>query len=212
MTTENILFRSLIVGTGGQGVIRASQILGWAAVNAGLKVRTAETHGMAQRGGSVVCYVGIGNINGPLFPRGMANVIMAFEEAEALRNLDYANENTVFLISQTRNIPPGLVFVKGKTYPSEDEIIANIKKVSSHVYLIDANKIATEAGEPKAENVVILAYLLASGLFPIDEESFTKTVLSFVPEKAREANKKAFQVALAKARAEIKSVTISKEV
>jgi len=198
-------YRTLIVGTGGQGVIRASQIMAWAAVNDGYKVRTAETHGMAQRGGSVVCYVGVGQIAGPLFPRGMADVVLAFEEVEALRNVDYANPNTLFLISNTRLVPPGLYFNQTKRYPSEDEIITNIKKVTSKVFLIDANKIAKASGEPRAENVVILAYLLASGLFPVKEDTFLKTILGFVPAKAKDANKKAFDLAYAEAKALMKS-------
>ena len=123
-------FRLVITGTGGQGAIRASQILGWAAVNEGYNVRTAETHGMAQRGGSVTCYLGVGNVNGVLFPRGTADVVLAFEEIEALRNIDYANSNTVFLVSKTRLIPPGLYFNKTARYPSEEEILAKIGRAS----------------------------------------------------------------------------------
>lgn len=205
ISSKKSSFRALIVGTGGQGVIRASQIMAWAAVNEGFKVRTAETHGMAQRGGSVVCYVGIGEIAGPLFPRGMADVILAFEEVEALRNVDYANPNTLFLISNTRLVPPGLYFNQAKRYPSEEEIISNIQKVSKKVFLIDANKIAKASGESRAENVVMLAYLLASGLFPVKEATLLKTTLGFVPAKAKEANQKAFDLAYTEAKELMKS-------
>jgi indolepyruvate ferredoxin oxidoreductase, beta subunit len=197
---ESFSFRILITGTGGQGAIRASQILGWAAVNQGYKVRTAETHGMAQRGGSVVCYLGIGNVNGVLFPRGMADLVLAFEEVEALRNVDYANSNTIFLVSKTQIVPPGLYFKKDARYPLELEIQENLKKVSPHVYFIDAKSIAKRAGEPRAENVVMLAYLYATGKIPIDEDILLRTITSFVPKKALEANKKAFNVALADAK------------
>lgn len=190
----------IITGTGGQGAIRASEILGWAAINSGLKVRTAETHGMAQRGGSVVCYLGVGNVNGPLFPRGMASVILAFEEIEALRAADYANENTIFLVSKTRQIPPGLYFNKNARYPEESEIIRDLKKVSPYVYFIDAQEVAKAAGEPRAENVVMLAYLFATGKYPVTEEILLKTILSFIPKKALDQNKKAFEVALAEAK------------
>jgi indolepyruvate ferredoxin oxidoreductase beta subunit len=156
---------------------------------------------MAQRGGSVTCYLGVGDVNGVLFPRGTADVVLAFEEIEALRNIDYANSNTVFLVSKTRLIPPGLYFNKAARYPSEEEIIANLKKVSPHVYFIDAKKIAEDAGEPRAENVVMIAYLFATGLFPVSEAILLKTVLSFVPQKVLEQNKNAFNVALADAKA-----------
>jgi indolepyruvate ferredoxin oxidoreductase beta subunit len=195
----DVSLKVIITGTGGQGAIRASEILGWAAINSGYKVRTAETHGMAQRGGSVVCYLGVGNVNGPLFPRGMASVILAFEEIEALRAADYANENTIFLVSKTRLIPPGLYFTKAR-YPDESEIIRDLKKISPYVYFIDAQEVAKAAGESRAENVVMLAYLFATGKLPVTEEILLKTILSFIPKKAMEQNKKAFEVALAEAK------------
>ena len=61
----------------------------------------------------------------------------------------------------------------------------SLRKISPHIYLIDAGQIAQEVGEPKAENVVILAYLLASGCFPIEKEIFLNSILNFVPEKVR---------------------------
>ncbi len=196
---SEISLRILITGIGGQGAIRATQILGWAAINQGYKVRTAETHGMAQRGGSVNCYMGIGNVNGVLFPKGMADIVLAFEEIEAMRSLEYANKDTVFLMSKTQAVPPGLYF-KNIKYPSEEKIIKTIKKVSDNVFAIDAKQIAIDSGEPRAENVVMLAYLYSTGLLPIDEDIFKKTVFSFVPKKALEPNKIAFETALKKAK------------
>ncbi|MEJ2296226.1 MAG: 2-oxoacid:acceptor oxidoreductase family protein, partial [Candidatus Lokiarchaeota archaeon] len=68
-------YNLLNVGVGGQGVIRAIQILSWAALHEGFKVRTAETHGMAPRGGSVASYLRFGtDVEGPLIPRGASNV------------------------------------------------------------------------------------------------------------------------------------------
>lgn len=193
-------FRLLNVGTGGQGVIRATEILGWAAVNAGIQVRTAETHGMAQRGGSVLCYMGFGEINGPIFPRGSADVILSFEELEALRSIDYANSKTLLLISKTRLIPPGLFINKNLKYPTEEEILENLKKVTPHIYLVDALDIAVKSGEPRAENVVMLAFLFATGKLPFSREKLLESILQFVPVKARAANEKAFDLALEEAK------------
>jgi indolepyruvate ferredoxin oxidoreductase beta subunit len=198
---ESVSRKIIISGTGGQGAILTSQILGWGAINAGYKVRTAETHGMAQRGGSVVCYMGMGNVHGPVVPRGMADIILAFEEAEALRNISYANKNTIFLISKNRQIPPGLYFVKNARYPSEQEIFDDLKRITPHVYFIDAKKIAMEVGEPRAENVVMIAFLFATGVFPVSEDILLRTILSFVPKKAVDANKMAFEKALQSAKA-----------
>ena len=81
-------FNILSVGVGGQGVIRITQILASAALKGNHHVRTAETHGMAQRGGSVSGYLRFGqHVEGPLIPSGQANIIMAFEPLEAVRNI-----------------------------------------------------------------------------------------------------------------------------
>ena len=76
----------LIVGVGGQGSLLASRILGTLYLNQGLDVKVSEVHGMSQRGGSVVTYVRAGEeIASPIIPVGEADVIIAFEQLEALR-------------------------------------------------------------------------------------------------------------------------------
>jgi indolepyruvate ferredoxin oxidoreductase beta subunit len=96
---NNKNYNLLNVGVGGQGVIRTIQIIAWAALKSNYEVRATETHGMAQRGGSVTSFIRFGTkVEGPLIPRGHADVILAFEASEALRNRDYAGPNTLFLI------------------------------------------------------------------------------------------------------------------
>ena len=67
-----------LVGVGGQGIITASRIIGDAAILSGKNIVMSETHGMAQRGGSVVCTARIGNVHSPLIPDGQADVILSF--------------------------------------------------------------------------------------------------------------------------------------
>ena len=77
----------LLAGVGGQGTVLAAKVLAQAAQEKGWKVRTAETIGMAQRGGNVSSHVRMGNLGEPVFsslvPKGSANMIIAFEPAEA---------------------------------------------------------------------------------------------------------------------------------
>ena len=81
----------LIAGVGGQGTLLTSRVLGAAAVKAGYDVKVSEVHGMAQRGGSVITYVKIGeNVNSPIIEKGEADILLCFEKLEALRWLDYA--------------------------------------------------------------------------------------------------------------------------
>ena len=83
----------LLTGVGGQGTVLAAKVLAQAALEKGWQVRTAETIGMAQRGGNVVSHVRIGNkgeqVHAPLVSRGTADLIIAFEPAEAARVLSY---------------------------------------------------------------------------------------------------------------------------
>ncbi|MHA1699338.1 MAG: 2-oxoacid:acceptor oxidoreductase family protein [Promethearchaeota archaeon] len=100
----------LCVGIGGTGVIRASMIIGWAALKDGFRVRTAETHGMSQRGGSVSSYLRFGrDLEGPFMIEGTVDVMLSFEISEALRNLNYANRNTIIITSRRAVIPPSVL-------------------------------------------------------------------------------------------------------
>ena len=78
-------FDILMVGIGGQGTILASNILGEACMIEGRAVKGAETHGMAQRGGSVESHIRIDGLFGPLIPPGHADLMISFDLLEALR-------------------------------------------------------------------------------------------------------------------------------
>jgi Pyruvate/2-oxoacid:ferredoxin oxidoreductase gamma subunit len=95
---------------GGQGVISASNIIAWAALRDQYKVRTAETHGMAQRGGAVSSYLRFGEkVEGPLIPKGSVDAILSFELSEALRNVSFANKETRFVVSTNVQISPAVL-------------------------------------------------------------------------------------------------------
>jgi Pyruvate/2-oxoacid:ferredoxin oxidoreductase gamma subunit len=103
-------YNALCVGIGGTGVIRASMILGWAALKSGFKVRTAETHGMSQRGGAVSSYLRFGKtLEGPFMIEGDLAVLIAFEISEALRNLHFVNKETYIIASNSTVIPPSVL-------------------------------------------------------------------------------------------------------
>jgi Pyruvate/2-oxoacid:ferredoxin oxidoreductase gamma subunit len=107
---EKVNYNALCVGVGGTGVIRASIILGWAALQEGFKVRTAETHGMSQRGGSVSSYLRFGkSLESPFMIEGGLDVLIGFEISEALRNLKFANEDTLVIVSRNSVIPPSVL-------------------------------------------------------------------------------------------------------
>jgi indolepyruvate ferredoxin oxidoreductase beta subunit len=186
-------FNLLNVGVGGQGVIRATQILSYTALLDNYKIRTAETHGMAQRGGSVASYLRFGTeVEGPLVPRGNADTILAFEASEAVRIFNYAGPETVFLINETIIVPP-MIHQMGMDYPNLTEIRDFLKNVSKNIFFIDGVKIATDLGNPRTMNVVMLGALIGLEVLPLKKETLEKAILSYLPTKLHDINKKAFK-------------------
>ncbi len=191
-------YNLLNVGVGGQGVIRAAQILSYAALLEDYKVRTAETHGMAQRGGSVASYLRFGtDVEGPLVPRGKTNTILAFEASEAVRIFNYAGPQTVFLINNNIIIPPN-IHQMGMDYPDIKQISEFLKNVSQNIYFINANEMAMNLGNPRTMNVVMLGVLLGSEAIPLKRESLVQAILSYLPTKVHDVNKKAFEMGIEK--------------
>ncbi len=191
-------YNLLNVGVGGQGVIRAIQILSWAALREGYKVRTAETHGMAQRGGSVASYLRFGTqIEGPLIPRGKTDVILAFEASEAVRNFNYAGPQTNFIVNDKLIIPP-MIHQQGLEYPTINKINDFLTNVSENVYLIPADNLALKAGNQRTMNVVMLGVLVGINQIPIKKETIFDSIMKFIPKKTMKMNKIAFELGIEK--------------
>ncbi len=191
-------YNLLNVGVGGQGVIRAAQILSYAALLEKYKVRTAETHGMAQRGGSVASYLRFGTeVEGPLVPRGKTDTILAFEASEAARIFNYAGPQTVFLINKNIIIPP-VIHQMNMDYPNIKQISEFLKNVSQNIYFINADEMALSLGNPRTMNVVMLGVLLGSQAIPLKKESLIQAILSYLPTKVHDVNKKAFEMGIEK--------------
>jgi indolepyruvate ferredoxin oxidoreductase beta subunit len=167
----------VIVGVGGQGVILISDVIGRAAVKSGKPVRGAETHGMAQRGGSVINHTRIGCHFSPMVAFGRADVLLALEPAEALRFAHFLSPEGVALVNTTPVLPV---------------------TICKAVVPIDATAIAKQAGTAQAMNVVMLGAL--SRHIPLSEEILLAALAEVVPPRYLEANKKAF--ALGKAEVE----------
>ena len=182
---------AVIVGVGGQGVLTTSHILARAAMLEGFNVVSAETHGMAQRGGSVEVHLRIGDVKAPLCPYGSADYLASLEAVEALRFCQYLNEKTKVVIN-TRKIFPPSVSVGMARYPEIDEIVENIRYFTQNVYLINASEIAERCGSVQATNVVIAGALIALGL-PLRLKSVEEAIKDYMPEKLVDMNIKALR-------------------
>jgi len=180
----------LFTGVGGQGVLTMANILAKAALEEGFHVLTSEVHGMAQRGGSVVCHVRIGNIHSPLIPDGGADAIVSMEPLEALRHIEKISKDGIVLTDITPVIPPNVSIGKA-VYPPLEKIFGEMAKKCKLVK-IDALKIAKEAGNAITRNIVMLGALAEMDVFPIGKEKILSMVKKSVPEKYVALNEKAF--------------------
>lgn len=193
-------FNIVLAGVGGQGILLAAEILGTAAVKDGLNVRVSEIHGMAQRGGAVVSNVRIGaKVLAPTVLDGNADVVLGFEPIETLRNMKFASEKTIVIMNSEKIMPTELTAKKAK-YPSPEEIIRRINAFTRNVVVIEAARLAKEAGNVMTQNTVLLGALAAVGKIPIKTETLMEALRELVPPKQLEVNVKAFKIGYEKAR------------
>ena len=184
----------VIAGVGGQGILLAAEILGTASLKGGLKVRVSEIHGMAQRGGAVVSNVRIGKkITAPTVLDGNADVILGFEPLETLRSTRFASEKTVVLMSDEVIIPSG-VAAGSIEYPSLEEVINKIHGFTKNLVVVEAVRVAVEAGSILTRNAVMIGALAAYGKVPVKIESLKEALCELVPTRYLEVNVKAFDL------------------
>ncbi len=189
----------IIVGVGGQGALTTSGIIARAAMRAGLNVISAETHGMAQRGGSVEVHVRIGDVMSPLIPEGGADVMIALEPSEALRYAKFLNRDSIVILNTRKIIPPSVTAGIGE-YPEIDEIIAELKKISSRVIPVNASELAEKAGNVLATNVVVVGMLLGYFDLPFTLKHVEEVIKEVLPERIVELNLKALKMGYERAR------------
>ena len=152
----------ILSGVGGQGTILASKLLSQAAMNKGLAVRTAETIGMAQRGGCVVSHVRFGEeIYSPMVPLHCADIIIGFEPAEAVRCLPYLKKDGVVVVSQKAVMPVTASLGKGSYEPSD--MLDFLKKNVKTLVIVDGEEICAQCGSSKVLNVALLGAACATG-------------------------------------------------
>jgi len=174
-----------LVGVGGQGIITASRIIGDAAILAGKNVLLSETHGMAQRGGSVVCTARIGEVYSPLIPDGQADVILSLELLEALRAVCKASKKTVVVSSSERIVPLSVSTQKLK-YPTLEEVRRDVTEIAGEFVSIEASKLAGEAGVPMSSNIVMVGALAGTGRTNLDRKHFEKAIEMNIARNVRE--------------------------
>ena len=197
---ESDTFNIMFAGVGGQGLMLLSAILGKAAVDSGLEVKTGEQHGLSQRQGSIYVHFRIGNPISPLIPYGKADMVIAMEASEVLRYIEYLKEGGVVIMSNrriasvTETETVALDKEKKTHYLTVDQIVEKTNEVTDKVILLDSLNLAIQAGNARTENSVLIGATAACEDFPIPAEEVRKAVLALVPPKTVEANSKAFDL------------------
>lgn len=183
----------LLCGVGGQGTVLASKLISAAAMKKGIRARSAETIGMAQRGGCVVSHVRIGdNVYSPLIPKHKADVIIAFEPAEAVRCLPYLKRNGAIIVN-TKPVIPITASLGGSLYDGT-EMVEYLKTHVKNLVTADGDEIADKLGSSKVMNVALLGAAARSGMLGVTDSELESVIKERIPERFVELNLKALHI------------------
>lgn len=180
----------LICGVGGQGTVLASKLIAAAAMEEGNEVHSAETIGMAQRGGSVTSHVRIGEAHSPLIPKGKCDVIISFEPGEAVRNLAYLKQDGLVIVNAVP-VKPTTESLHETGYDGTEMITYLQSKCK--VIVVNSEELCAKFGSNKYFNVILLGVAAGSGALGLSKEAIGKEIKNRVPAKFVENNMQAFE-------------------
>lgn len=170
----------VLCGLGGQGILFMTKVLAQAAMEKGISVMGAETHGMAQRGGSVVSHLRLGKVEGSLVRQGTAHLLLALEENEAYRNIVFLGTGSALFA----NASPG-------SFP-RPEVGTYLDKNHISCRCTTAGKLAMELGAPMSSNLALVGYFSAFAASPFTFAELRQTIERISPERFRKMNLKVF--------------------
>jgi indolepyruvate ferredoxin oxidoreductase, beta subunit len=183
----------LICGVGGQGIVLASRIIAAAAIEKGYMARTAETIGMAQRGGCVVSHVRFGDkVSSPMIPFGKADVMIGFEPGEIVRNLHYLKKDGVVIVCK-KDIQPVTASLSGTDYTGK-VMLEYLKKNITKCYIIDGEKICEECGSPKVLNVALVGAMAKCQALDLTVSDIDKVLKQKIKPQFLGMNRKALEL------------------
>ena len=189
METKNIV----LCGIGGQGTILASKLIATAAMQKNIPVMSAETIGMAQRGGSVFSHLRMGgNLLSPMIAKGTADIIIGFEPSETVRMLPYLKKGGR-IITSSYAVMPVTSALTGGDYSASD-MIDYLTGVSDNVTVVDTDALCEQLGSPKVMNVLLLGFAARSGALGLSVDDIMNALKTKLPEKLWELNFKALNI------------------
>jgi indolepyruvate ferredoxin oxidoreductase beta subunit len=157
----------ILVGLGGQGVVFFTRLLSHTAMTLGYPVMVSETHGMSQRGGSVVSHLKIGGSQAPLIRRGTADILLALEPDEAIRNLTFLRKGGTAFVNTENGLRP--------------EVTEHLERLDINICTLPASQMAMELGSAAVTNVILAGFAAAHPALPLPFEALQETVQSLAP-------------------------------
>ena len=188
--TKNII----LCGVGGQGTVLASRLISSAAMARDIPVLSAETIGMAQRGGSVFSHVRMSTdevLYSPMIAKGEADLIIAFEPGEAVRQLPFLKPDGRMVVS-SRPVMPVTAALSDTGYRAETMLDYLSSRVS-RLTVVDAEQALQDVGSPKVLNLILLGAALQSGALGLEEADLRDAIRRLIPEKYHELNLRALR-------------------
>lgn len=177
----------ILCGVGGQGTVLASKLIAAAAMKKDIPVMSAETIGMAQRGGSVFSHLRMGEgMYSPMIASRTADLIIGFEPGETVRMLPFLKKGGQVIVS-SRSITPVTATLGGDSYRGED-MISYLRKTIQNLIIVDTEKACREIGSPKVMNILLLGAAIHSGVLGFSEEELKNAIQEKVPEKFHPLN------------------------
>jgi len=160
----------ILAGIGGQGILFSSKVFSELGLKMGLDVMGSETHGMSQRGGSVISHLKLGKFQSPLIRKGAADILYSFEENETYRTLHFLKSG-------------GICFVNLESADQFNKSIMKFlkeKEITFRAY--DATGAASKIGSIRSANIALIGYSAGTGLVPFKYEDL-RSVLELVSRK-----------------------------
>ena len=180
----------VLCGVGGQGTVLASKLLAAAAMSKDIPVMSAETIGMAQRGGSVFSHLRMGNdLYSPMIEAGTADLIIGFEPGETVRMLPYLKTGGHVVVS-TRAVKPVTATLSGSDYDAP-QMLDYLKANVPNLTFVNADQACSDIGSSKVLNMVLLGAAIRTGVLDFTISEIENIMKQTLPEKFHEMNLRA---------------------
>jgi indolepyruvate ferredoxin oxidoreductase beta subunit len=186
METTNIIF----CGLGGQGILFMTKVLAQTAMSQGFTVLGAETHGMAQRGGSVISHLRLGDVESSLVSRGKAHYLLALEESESYRSLPFLSKGGGLFVNSNNS-----------SFPRE-EVKKYLETKEIKYHHMAASEVAMNLDAPRSSNLALLGFFSAFIEESISDNDIRTTIDNISPARFKEINLKVFNAGHEKGLAE----------